>query len=144
MHHWTIIYNWHDKVCSLNVIWDLKWFPAYKYMFKFEMYIHERKFICTTSKIHKMFTFIPRIVRSVLMFLVWILLIHSCKFSWIVKPYICSNVGSLHFRHAYLEWITFDVSKSYHEHFYLLLQPTTNYVDKASMPRFVNSILMFP
>ena len=28
-----------NKVCSPKVVYDLKWFLAYKYMFKSEMYI---------------------------------------------------------------------------------------------------------
>jgi hypothetical protein len=31
------------KVCSLKVVCDLKWFLVYKCIFKYEMYIFERK-----------------------------------------------------------------------------------------------------
>ena len=31
------------KVCSPKVVSDLKWFLAYKYIFKYEMYIFVRK-----------------------------------------------------------------------------------------------------
>ena len=35
----------------------------------------------------------------------------SCKFSWIVKPYICWNVVSVHFRHTYPRWMNASLIK---------------------------------
>jgi hypothetical protein len=64
------------KVCSLKVVCVLKWFLAYRYIFKYEMCKYERNQIresmSTTSRMHKIFTFIPKIALLTLMVLIWI------------------------------------------------------------------------
>ena len=53
---------------------------------KFDMYICEGKEISmsTTSRIHKIFTFVPKITRSIFVFIIWIC--YLWKFYWIVNP----------------------------------------------------------
>ena len=69
------------RVCSPKVVYFLKWFVAYKYIFKFEMHISKeqdkkyenlRKSTSTISRSHKIFHFRSKNRQSLMMFLVWI------------------------------------------------------------------------
>lgn len=50
------------------------------------MYIYERKSMSTTSRIHKIFISIFETTRLTCTFLIWMLQMCSCTFSWIVEP----------------------------------------------------------
>lgn len=63
IYHWTCCTDFANKVCSPQVVGDLKWFLAYKYIFNCEMYICKRKPLVLSlwapiQRIHMIFTFI--------------------------------------------------------------------------------------
>ena len=119
--------NYYDKVCSPKVTCH----HISKYSSMNCTYMKKKKnclkiSITATSRIHNRFTFTPKIARPILhvphlhFANVFMYVFLNCQ-----TPNMCSNVGSDHFRHTYLEGTKSDMSESYHEHLFFTI--ATNY-----------------
>ena len=65
---------------------------------------HSRKYTSTTSRIHKIYTFIFKMAILAIMFLIGIReCVHVSSLGLTIPSTLCWNVGSVHFKHTHLK-----------------------------------------
>ena len=70
-------------------------------MYIFERNLSKKSMSTTNSRIQKIFTFILKIARLTLVFLLYICECVHVNFLGLSNPYICWNARSVHFMHTY-------------------------------------------